>query len=70
MTLYHPQTGHQQAYEKAEVLHRDVSAANIMIDIDSTRDNFKAFLVDWDQCRYLSELKNAATQEGRSVSSC
>ena len=49
-----PLTGHKQAYEKAGILHGDVSVANILIDVNSTPNNFKAFLNDWDACAHMS----------------
>jgi len=36
-------TAHTVAYEKAQILHRDVSAGNILIT-----DNGSGILIDWD----------------------
>ena len=36
-------TAHTLAYEKARILHRDVSAGNILIT-----DNGSGILIDWD----------------------
>ncbi|KAF8234088.1 hypothetical protein L208DRAFT_1394550, partial [Tricholoma matsutake] len=44
---------HQVAYFNAHVLHRDISAGNILI----TDDN-NGLLIDWDLCVNLSKLKN------------
>ncbi|KAI0334154.1 hypothetical protein GY45DRAFT_1270329 [Cubamyces sp. BRFM 1775] len=57
--------GHFEAWQKAGVLHRDVSIGNILIDVD-TND---AFLNDWDLCKYREELGlrgTAASEYGRS----
>lgn len=60
---------HQDAWEKARVLHRDISAKNILLHINSKTasdgSNTIAFLNDWDLCRYEKEL-GSATQYGRS----
>ena len=61
-------TGHQQAYEKAGILHGDVSISNILIDVDSTPSNFKAFLNDWDVCTYISEPGKSSTRHNHTVS--
>ncbi len=55
-------TGHQQAWEKARILPRDVSVNNILIDSDGN-----GFLNDWDLCK-LESVGQPATQYGRSVS--
>ncbi|TFY58750.1 hypothetical protein EVG20_g8035 [Dentipellis fragilis] len=44
--------GHQEAWEDAEILHRDVSAGNIMIDVQTGR----GFLTDWDLCKFKDEF--------------
>ena len=56
-------SGHQEAVV-AGVLHRDVSANNILIDIKTGR----GLLNDWDMAKYLRELKDGPTQHSRSVS--
>ncbi|OSX55750.1 hypothetical protein POSPLADRAFT_1112105, partial [Postia placenta MAD-698-R-SB12] len=60
---------HQDAWEKARVLHRDVSAKNVLLYINSKTQLdgsiATAFLNDWDLCRYEKEL-GSATQYGRS----
>ena len=57
--------GHEEAWTKANILHRDVSMGNILIDVDSK----EAFLNDWDHCEFASELGESASsgQHGRSV---
>ncbi|GJE97883.1 hypothetical protein PsYK624_141050 [Phanerochaete sordida] len=58
MTLvYHALRGHMEAWEKAGVLHRDISLANILIDINSIGGDLAAFLIDWDLCRYREDFE-------------
>lgn len=60
---------HQSAWELAEILHRDISAGNIMIDVESPENKPRGFLNDWDLCKYAEDLKKPTTQPaGRSVS--
>ena len=63
-------TGHQQAWEKAGILHRDVSVANILIDVESPPGNLRGFLTDWDLCKSEEQLESqtAPSQPGVSVS--
>ena len=49
--------GHQQAWEKAGILHRDVSIANILIDVESPPGESTAFLNDWDLCKTKEQLE-------------
>lgn len=58
--------GHQDAWEKAGVLHHDVSPGNILINIY----NGEAFMNDWDLAKYREDLENgveAAEPAGVSV---
>ena len=55
---------HQDAWEKAGVLHRDVSMGNILIDVITGN----GFLNDWDLCKYKEEMNQVASQPSRSVS--
>ena len=50
-------------YEKAGLLHRDVSANNIVI-----REDGRGMLIDWDMCRPVAEIRSGASQPTRSVS--
>ena len=50
-------------YEKAGLLHRDVSANNIVI-----REDGRGMLIDWDMCRPVAEIRSGASQSSRSVS--
>ena len=64
-------SAHWEAYDEKGVLHRDISASNIMIDAKTG----EGLLVDWDLSKYREELHNAAAQPGgrsvrRRVSRC
>ncbi|GJE86480.1 hypothetical protein PsYK624_025600 [Phanerochaete sordida] len=50
--IQHAMTGHKEAWEKAGVLHRDISTGNIMIDIATGR----GFLNDWDLPAYAEDI--------------
>jgi hypothetical protein len=59
---------HQEAWEKAGILHRDISWTNIMIDIRRSPDGaLQAFLNDWDLCKWKIDETFGPTQPGRSV---
>ena len=60
--------GHQQAWVKAGVLHRDVSVANILIDVESAPGVPRAILNDWDLCKYKEQLEIPSSIPGVSVS--
>ena len=63
--------GHEEAWTKAEILHRDISDNNIMrvVNQDEEEDvDVNGILIDWDLCKYKSDLGQQATQHGRSVS--
>lgn len=65
--------GHKDAWEKAGILHCDISAGNIMINVDTTPDKPLGILVDWDMCKYKEDLLlDARTPRatGVSVSTC
>lgn len=66
---------HRDAWENAKVLHRDISAGNILIYYDEDDDPDsgeevmpRGILNDWDLCKYKEDLNSGATQRGRSVS--
>ncbi|KAF8072160.1 hypothetical protein FPV67DRAFT_1667597 [Lyophyllum atratum] len=44
-------TAHQQAYEKCTIIHRDISAHNILIT-----DDGRGILNDWDMARYQKDI--------------
>lgn len=64
-------TAHEQAWERAEILHRDISIGNIIIDIDSltTGGRPKGLLCDWDLSKSKAKI-GRATQTLRSVRFC
>lgn len=56
---------HQAAWERARVLHHDISAGNIMIDVNTGN----GFLNDWDLAKYEEDLlagKSASEPAGVS----
>ncbi|KAI0091424.1 hypothetical protein BDY19DRAFT_1046438 [Irpex rosettiformis] len=68
--VYDALRAHENAWDVG-ILHRDISANNIMrvIDQDVEDDNLvpvKGILNDWDLARHKDDLGNDATQVGRS----
>ncbi|KAI0089087.1 hypothetical protein BDY19DRAFT_906019 [Irpex rosettiformis] len=65
----HALEGHDDAWNKAKILHRDISVNNIMFvvsqDEETTRE-MNGILIDWDLCKERDELNNNRTQNGRS----
>lgn len=59
-------TAHRQAWEKAGILHRDISDGNIIIFI-LPDGSVKGLLIDWDMSKTAQELNKGATNPGRSV---
>ncbi|KAI0737306.1 hypothetical protein C8Q80DRAFT_327456 [Daedaleopsis nitida] len=53
---------HSEAWNKAQLLHRDISVGNIMIDPNSRR----GFLIDWDLSRFEPELGKGPVEPDRS----
>ncbi|KAI0693723.1 hypothetical protein BC835DRAFT_1415742 [Cytidiella melzeri] len=61
--------GHEEAWTKAGILHRDISVDNIMrvVHQDDEEDLvMEGILNDWDLCKRKSELEQEARQHGRS----
>ncbi|KAF8811768.1 hypothetical protein BYT27DRAFT_7088791, partial [Phlegmacium glaucopus] len=58
--------GAQQAY-KAGILHRDLSAGNIMIVKDKETKEWRGVLIDWDMC-LLWRKHEGEPRSGRTVS--
>ncbi|PCH38319.1 hypothetical protein WOLCODRAFT_136166 [Wolfiporia cocos MD-104 SS10] len=59
--IYDAMTAHQEAWESAGILHRDVSGENILIyepqtDADPSSEEPLAFLNDWDLCKSRQEM--------------
>ena len=64
-------SAHEAAY-KAGVLHRDISAGNIMI-VDKGEPNITGgILIDWDLCKIVNpeDKRTSARQFRRTVSEC
>ena len=55
---------HKEAYENARILHRDISAGNILIT-----DGGRGLLIDWDISKRVEDLDKGARQSERSVRS-
>ncbi|KAI1791904.1 hypothetical protein LXA43DRAFT_1009763 [Ganoderma leucocontextum] len=53
---------HYTAWEKAGILHRDVSVGNILIDPVTRR----GYLIDWDLSRLRSELEHGPVEPDRT----
>jgi hypothetical protein len=54
---------HKEAYEKARILHRDISSSNIMIDKDG-----RGLLINWDMSKHVDgEHANEACQSECTV---
>ena len=54
-------TAHQAAY-KAGILHRDISASNIML-VDSEEDLQGGMLIDWDLSKSIDPEKSDAARQ-------
>jgi RIO-like serine/threonine protein kinase len=54
---------HKQAYEWAKILHRDISAGNIILT-----DDGKGLLIDWDLCNRVENLAKVGRLSERTVS--
>jgi serine/threonine protein kinase len=63
-------TAHQQAYDHAGVLHRDISAGNILI-VDEAKSTIEfGMLIDWDLSKMVGQggTTSTARQHTRTVS--
>ena len=62
--------GHREAWTKAKILHQDLSDGNVLILInqESADDDNRGMLIDWDLCKYKEDMREGATQGGRTVS--
>ncbi len=54
---------HEDAYIKCGLLHRDISASNILID-----ENGNGILNDWDYARTVEGIESGPRQQDRTVS--
>jgi serine/threonine protein kinase len=57
------QLAHQLAYEKAGILHRDISAGNIYL-----RDTREGLLIDWELSANIDVLNSSPRRPRRTVS--
>ena len=57
-------TAHISAYENAQILHRDVSAGNILITDDGS-----GILIDWDLSKVTPEVEAKPRRHSRTVRS-
>ncbi|EED83781.1 predicted protein [Postia placenta Mad-698-R] len=68
--MYGAITAHQQACEKAEVMHRDISEANMLMIPDPNSPyagvTKRGILIDWDLCKSYAQLRHSAKQNNRS----
>lgn len=60
---------HREAWDKAGILHSDISTANIMININPENPKrVEVLLNDWDLCKWKDDKSEGPTQPtGRSV---
>ena len=56
---------HDRAYYDASILHRDISAGNIMI-----LEGGGGFLIDWDMCVHVEEGAEPSRRVERTVGIC
>ncbi|KAI0690803.1 hypothetical protein BC835DRAFT_161772 [Cytidiella melzeri] len=69
LVVYDALQGHEEAWTKAGILHRDISASNIMRVVDQDDEDdavVRGILNDWDLCKYESEMDKKPTQHNRS----
>ncbi|KAH9936631.1 uncharacterized protein B0H18DRAFT_901642 [Fomitopsis serialis] len=62
-------TAHQEAWEKAHVLHRDISSGNLLLRCvisDGRIVGWIGILVDWGLCKYKDELGMRSVLKTRS----
>ncbi|KAF4579732.1 hypothetical protein EYR36_001551 [Pleurotus pulmonarius] len=59
--IYNAFQGHEQAYGKCKIWHRDISGGNILI-----LDNNEGLLSDWDLARKEADLNNGARAHERT----
>ncbi|CAL1712630.1 unnamed protein product [Somion occarium] len=67
LEIYYCILAHKQAYEKANVLHRDISGSNVLIiPNDQDPGKSKGMLIDWELSKTVDQLKMMPTQHERS----
>lgn len=58
---------HKEAYEKARLIHRDISAGNILLVRSLESGNWEGMLNDWELAKSISETDDTARQPDRTV---
>ncbi|KAH9936632.1 uncharacterized protein B0H18DRAFT_1113994 [Fomitopsis serialis] len=69
LAMYCCLTAHQEAWEKARILHRDISSGNLLLCCVVTEDGditWIGMLVDWGLCKYEEELAMRSVLKTRS----
>ncbi|KAI0833457.1 hypothetical protein BC628DRAFT_1498844 [Trametes gibbosa] len=65
-SLHQALKAHRYAWDKAGILHRDISPGNVLIDMLSPPDAPMGLLCDWELSKKKAELTEGATQHTRS----
>ncbi|KAF9489179.1 hypothetical protein BDN71DRAFT_1499191 [Pleurotus eryngii] len=47
---------HQLVYDKLHILHRDISAGNILLSALDSKEARHGILIDWDHCIFMNKL--------------
>ncbi|GBE81226.1 predicted protein [Sparassis crispa] len=73
IVICHAIRAHHDAWIRAEILHRDVSIGNVLMDQDPDAQGYLTgtqpclgFLNDWDLSKYKEDLDGSSGQKGRS----
>lgn len=61
---------HEAVWLHANILHRDINDGNMVIyqDPDNLGERPRGLLIDWDLCKYKSDMGHGVVQVTRSVS--
>ncbi|KAI0823794.1 hypothetical protein BC628DRAFT_479327 [Trametes gibbosa] len=65
-SLHHALKAHRYAWDKAGILHRDISPGNVLIDMLSPPNAPMGLLCDWELSKKKAELTEGATQHTRT----
>ncbi|KAH9841745.1 uncharacterized protein C8Q71DRAFT_700328 [Rhodofomes roseus] len=69
MGLYQSLSAHEQAWSEGKVIHRDISADNLLLYWyfdENGKLVCKAILVDWGLCKYADEMDQPSVKRTRS----
>ncbi|KAG9223421.1 hypothetical protein CCMSSC00406_0007608 [Pleurotus cornucopiae] len=55
---------HQLVYDKLHILHRDISAGNILISALDSKEARHGILIDWDHCIFMNRLSKDRPTRG------